>query len=422
MKKNISSLASALFGPGRPRAKDLIPLCEPEIRGNEWKYITECLDTNWVSSVGPFVERFERTVADYVGVKYAVATATGTAALHIALRVAGVQPDDEVLVSTLTFIAPVNAIRYCGAWPIFIDADPLQWQMDPARVVEFLERECQWHSGALHNKTTGRRVKAILPVYILGHPCDMDPILDVARKYDLVVVEDAAQSLGAKYKGRMVGHLGNIGCFSFNGNKVITAGGGGMIVTDDEARALRARYLITQAKDDPDEYIHNEIGYNYALSNLQAAIGCAQMEQLDDYIVTKRRIAATYTAAFKKVPGITPLGEASWAFSTFWLYTFLVDEGRYGLDSRALMQHLGESAIQTRPLWQPVHLSPAHVGDFKHVCNTAEYLNRKALSLPSSVGLAHDQNRVIAAITSLSRQFPQQELLTDNGWIKKLLR
>ena len=377
--------------PGAPAAEGFIPLCVPEIRGNEWNYIKECLDTNWVSSVGSYVDRFERVLTTYVGTKYAVATCNGTAALHIALLVAGVQPDDEVLVSTLTFISPANAIRYVGAWPVFIDAEPDYWQMDPQKVVDFLEKECQWRNGALYNKTTGRRVTAILPVHILGHPCDMNPILEIARKYSLVVIEDATESLGAKYKGRMVGHLGDIACFSFNGNKIITTGGGGMIVTDNEAWARKAKYLTTQAKDDPLEYIHNEIGYNYRLTNIQAAMGCAQLEQLDDYIAAKRRIAAAYTEALQNVPGVISMREADWAFSIFWMYTVLVDEVQYGISSRALLRCLGEAKIQTRPLWQPVHLSPAHANCKSYRCDVAVELQRKALSLPCSVGLEEEQ-------------------------------
>ena len=402
---NTTDLTPTQFEPGAPAAEGMIPLCVPEIRGNEWKYIKECLDTNWVSSVGPFVDRFERELADYVGTEYAVATCNGTAALHIALLVAGVQPDDEVLVSTLTFIAPANAIRYVGAWPVFIDAEPDYWQMDPQKVVNFLEKECQWRNGALYSKTTARRVKAILPVHILGHPCDMDPILEVAHKYDLVVIEDATESLGAKYKDRMVGTLGDIACFSFNGNKIITTGGGGMIVTDNEAWARKAKYLTTQAKDDPVEYVHNEIGYNYRLTNIQAAMGCAQMEQLDDYIAAKRRIAATYSEALEVVPGITPMREALWAFSIFWMYTVLVDEAQYGMDSRSLLRRLGEAGIQARPLWQPLHCSPVHASGISSACLVAERLNRDASSLPCSVGLSREAlNHVVSAI----RQFADQ--------------
>jgi perosamine synthetase len=394
--------AVASLEPGAPPPAGVIPLCVPEIRGNEWAYVKECLDTNWVSSVGPFVDRFEEIVARYSGTKFGVAASSGTAALHIALLVSGVQPDDEVLVSDLTFIAPANAIRYAGAWPIFIDAEPDFWQMDPQKVADFLDRECRWEHGALHNRKTNRRVRAIMPVHALGHPVDMDAILVAARKYHLVVIEDATESLGAGYKDRRVGQLSDIAVFSFNGNKVITTGGGGMIVTDNEAWARKARYLTTQAKDDPLEYLHNEIGYNYRLTNLQAALGCAQMEQIDDYIAIKRRLAEVYTQSLAEVDGITPMRQAEWATSIFWMATILVDEARYGMDSRALLRALARANIQTRPLWQPMHLSPAHASCQAYRCEVSEQLYRRALSLPSSAGLTvEQQQKVIGSIRNL---------------------
>ena len=378
-----------------------IPLCVPEIRGNEWAYVKECLDTNFVSSVGPFVNRLEQDVAKRLGVRSAVACVSGTAALHMALLVSGVKPDDEVLVSTLTFIAPVNAIRYVGAWPVFVDPEPNYWQMDASRLADFLADDCAWVDGELRNKSTHRRIKAVMPVHILGHPCDIDPILELARKYDLVIIEDATEGLGALYKERIVGHLGDIACLSFNGNKLITTGGGGMIITDNEDWARRAKYLTTQAKDDPLEFVHNEIGYNYRLTNIQSAVGVAQLEKLDEYIAAKRRIAATYRAAFENVPGLTPMFEAPWAFSVFWLYTILVDEAEFGADSRALMRRLEADKIQARPLWHPAHLSSAHRGAFVTDCPVAERLNRKALSLPCSVGLTEsEQRRVIENIVN----------------------
>ena len=200
----------------------MIPLSVPEIRGNEWKYLKECLDTNWISSAGTYVDKFERLVADYLGIKYAVATNSGTSALHMALKVSGVNENDEVFVSTLSFIAPANAIRYIGAWPVFVDAEPDYWQMDPRKILEFIENNCEVRFGNLYNKNSGRNITAVLPVHILGHPCDMDPILDIAQKYNLTVIEDASQSLGATYKSRQSGTIGQIGCFSFNGKKTVT--------------------------------------------------------------------------------------------------------------------------------------------------------------------------------------------------------
>jgi perosamine synthetase len=399
---------STSFEPGAaPRG--FIPLCVPSIQGNAWAYVKECLDTNWVSSVGPFVDRLEKMMTDYTGGRYAVATVNGTAALHIALLVAGVQPDDEVLVSTLTFIASANAIRYAGAWPVFIDAERNYWQMDPDRVQEFLEKQCRWQAGHLVNRTTGRRVSAIVPVHVLGHPVDMKRILELARKYNLRVIEDAAEALGASYENKRIGQWSDITCFSYNGNKIITTGGGGMLVTDNASYAAKARYLTTQAKDDPLEYIHNEMGYNYRLTNLQAALGCAQMEMLDQFVTTKRRIAARYRDAVLDRPGLTAMQEAPWAFSTFWLFTMLVDQKQLGLTSRDLLRRLAEKQIQSRPLWQPMHRSPSFASLPPVRCPVADALCRDAVSLPCSVGLSiDDQQQVIDTIVRvISRESRQ---------------
>lgn len=395
-----SELVSMQFEPGAAAPAGTIPLCVPHIAGNEWEYVKQCLDTNWVSSAGPFVTRFEQMARDVIGTREAVATVNGTAALHVALLVAGIQPDDEVLVSDLTFIAPANAIRYAGAWPVFIDAEKDYWQMDPARVVDFLENHCTSRDGKLVNSKTGRRVKAVLPVHILGHPVDMDALLECARRFDLTVIEDATESLGATYRGRHVGALGDISCLSFNGNKVITTGGGGMVLTNNSAWAEKARYLTTQAKDDAVEYVHGEIGYNYRLTNIQAAMGCAQMEQLQNFIEKKRQIARSYAAAFDSVPGISCMRQAPWATSINWLSTILVDESKYGEDSRLLMHRLATEGIQTRPLWQPLHKSPACAGMQSQGGDVAEEINNHALSLPSSVGLTTAElQRVINAVT-----------------------
>jgi perosamine synthetase len=385
------------FEPGVPTGGEGIPLSVPEIRGNEWKYIKDCLDTNWVSSAGSYVNRFERVVADYLGVKHGVAAVNGTAALHVALLAVGILPDDEVLVSTLTFISPVNAIRYVGAWPVFIDAESMYWQMDPQKVVDFLENECEWKNGELRNKTTKRRVTAILPVHILGHPVDIQPILDAAQKYNLKIIEDASEGLGAKYQDRMVGTFGDVACLSFNGNKLITTGGGGMVVSDDDGIAEKAKYLTTQAKDDPLEYVHNEIGFNYRLTNILAAMGVAQMEQLEIFIAEKQNIAERYAMGLGDLPGVTLQPEAPWAESTHWLYTILIDEEITPLDSRELLHKLRDKCIQSRPLWTPIHMSPAHKKSMVVGGKTAERLHQQSLSLPCSVGLSEtDQDLVIS--------------------------
>jgi perosamine synthetase len=390
------------LAPGAPAPGDMIPLIVPEIRGNEWTYIKECLDTNWVSSVGSYVERFEEMVAERAGTKYAVATVNGTAALHIALMLAGVEADDEVVVSSLTFIAPANAVRYVGAWPVFIDAEPKYWQIDPNEVVDFLDKGCSWDGQILRNRRTGRRVKALLPVHILGHPVDLDPILAVAAKYSLPVIEDATEGLGARYRGKNLGSFGHVACFSFNGNKIITTGGGGMLVTNDAEWAARARYLTTQAKDDPIEYVHNAIGYNYRLTNVLAAMGCAQMEQLDAFVEAKRQIARRYQESLISLPGICLPEEADWAFSTFWMYTVLIDERKSLIGSRELLRELAVRKIQTRPLWQPIHRSLAHNLSGGSSCPNSDVLYGQAISLPCSVGLTQSaQDHVIEKIASL---------------------
>ena len=384
-----------------------VPLSVPVIRGNEWKYVKDCLDTGWVSSVGSYVDRFEHGMATCVGARYGIATSSGTAALHVALQVVGVEPDDEVLVSTLSFIAPANAVRYLGAWPVFMDAEPQYWQMDVEKVESFLRDECVWQEGALRNKSTGRRVRAILPVHILGHPCDLDALRHLARIYSLRIVEDATESLGATYKGNLLGALGDVACFSFNGNKLLTTGGGGMLVTNEEDWARKAKYLTTQAKDDSIEYIHGEIGYNYRLTNLQAAVGCAQLEQLAKFVEAKRRLANQYRTALQLIAGIKVMPEAPWAASSFWLYTILIDSAVTKIDRHFLHKALGVRRIETRPLWQPLHRSPAHQGALSYHCVVADRIQAQALSLPSSTNLTDvEQEWVIDELRAALRGAP----------------
>jgi len=355
--------------------------------------------TGWVSSVGPFVERFEREFAAALGVPYAMATTSGTAALHTALLLAGVQPGDEVILPSLTFIAPANAVRYVGAWPTFVDVDPDYWQLDPEELRAFLRDDCCVSGRELRNRHTGRRVVAVLPVDILGHPCDLPAIKEIAEQYGLAMVEDATESLGALCRDKPLGQWSRLTCFSFNANKVITTGGGGMLVTDDPQLARRARYLTTQAKDDPREFVHREIGYNYRLTSVQAALGCAQLERLPAFLAAKRRIATGYAEALQELPGIQPMKEAPWATASYWMYTILVDAERCGTDSRFLLKALAASNIETRPLWQPLHLSPAHRESFARSCPVASRVNRLALSVPCSTSLTEEeQRRVITAL------------------------
>lgn len=379
---------------------DFIPLCEPRMGGNEWVYVKSCLDTNWVSSVGAFVDRFEQDVAKRVGCAHGVATVNGTAALHVALIAVGVRPGDEVVIPTLTFIASANAVHHAGAVPVTVDADPQSWQMDVGLLEDFLRSQCDRRGDGVFNRSTGRRVGALMPVHVHGHVVDMDHLMALAEEFELPVVEDATEALGSTWKNKPLGSFGRIGCFSFNGNKLITTGGGGMIVTDDAALAARAKHLTTQAKLPGPEYIHDEVGYNYRLTNIQAALGCAQMEQLDDYIEAKHRIAARYDTGFAGTPGITPQGRSESTFSNFWMYAVTIDSGKTGIESRALLARLNEQRIQGRPVWQPVHLSPAYADKCISLGGSvADRLYAQAVSLPCSVSLTEaQQQRVIDAV------------------------
>jgi perosamine synthetase len=386
------------FEPEAPAAAGQIPLCASEITGNDWAYVKECLDSGWVSTAGPYVGRFERELAQYVGTKFAIATNAGTAALHISLLVSGVQPDDEVIVSDMTFIAPVNAIRYVGAWPVLIDAEPDYWQMDVQRLSDFLARDCTSSNGHLRNRRSGRRVTTLMPVHLLGHPCDLDPMRELAAKYGLLFIEDSTESLGATYKGTKIG-AGGLSSLSFNGNKLITTGGGGAIVTDDPDLAARAMYLVTQAKDDPLEYVHHAVGFNYRMPSLSAALGCSQLERIEKHLDAKRRIVSRYVAGLSGVPGISLMPRASWASPAWWLYTVRIDKRGYGHSSRELMRLLAREGIHCRPVFQPMHESKAHAGCQAVGGEVAAGIVATALSLPSSVGLTEeDQDRVIATI------------------------
>jgi len=378
---------------------DPVPLSVPELRGNEWKYVKECLDSGWVSSAGSFVDRFERELAGRVGTRHAVATVNGTAALHVALRAVGVRPDDEVLVADLTFIAPVNAIRYCGAHPVFMDADPATWQMDLDKVRRFLEGECVMREGACLNRRTGRPVRAVLPVHLLGLVGPIGELAALARRHGLRLVEDASEALGVRYRGRHVGTFGDAGVFSFNGNKIVTTGGGGMLVTDDAATARYARYLTTQAKDDAVEGIHHEVGYNYRLTNIQAALGVAQLEQLDAFVARKRAIAATYADELRVVTDITLMPALPAAEPTYWLYTILLGEATTLAGRQAVVRALNDLGIGVRPLFHTIHDLPPYRGCQAFEIEHAVRLYERGVCLPSSVGLsAEDQKRCVAAV------------------------
>jgi perosamine synthetase len=369
------------------------------MRGNESRYLQECIDTNWVSYIGPFVERFEAAFARSVDARFALAMNSGTAALHVALIAAGVGRDDEVIVPDLTFIAPANAVHYCGAHPVFVDVDSNHWSLDPEKVEAFLAEECERTREGTRDRVTGRRVVAMLPVHLLGHPADIDPLLELAERYGLAVVEDATESLGSLYKGRAPGTFGQSGCFSFNGNKIITSGGGGMLTTASKDVAARSRSLSTQARVAGPEYVHEDVGYNYRLTNLQAAVGLAQLEQLDGHVRRKREIAERYAEGLSDLPGVSLPREAPWAVSTFWLYTILVDRPSRR-SSRELIADLAADEIEARPVWAPLHQQRPYREARTFKLENSEQIYARAVSLPSSVSLsAEDQERVIATVS-----------------------
>jgi len=368
----------------------MIPLYEPCLQGREVEYVTDCIESGWVSSVGSFVNRFESEFATCVGCDHAVATSSGTSALHTALLVAGVGPEDEVLVSTFTFIAPVNAIRYCGAMPILVDAERDFWQIDADKVESFLKSECECRAGETWNRRSGRRIRAIVAVDLYGHPVDVARIAECARNHGMIFIEDASESLGARYRGRPLGSEADIACFSFNGNKIITTGGGGMLTTSNSDWAERARYLTTQAKDSGVEYVHGEVGYNYRLTNVQAALGVAQLEQLPVFLRRKRAIVAGYAHRLADIPGVRLAGEADWAESTGWLVNVEIDPALAG-GPPALLQALQEKGIQSRPVWRPVHLQKPYAECQVIGGDVAEEIHGSGLSLPSSVALSEAQ-------------------------------
>lgn len=373
-----------------------IPLSEPHLVGNAAAYLDECLRTNFVSSVGPFVERFEREFAAAVGARYAVACASGTAAIHVALRLFEVGPGDEVWVPSLTFIASANPILYERATPVMVDSERETWNADPRLIVDELTRRAR--SGA-------RMPKLIELVHILGQPAQIDEVAEACDAHGVVLVEDAAEALGASYRsgrfaGRQVGTVGKVGCYSFNGNKVITCGGGGMLVTDDERLARRAKHLTTQARLPGLAYRHDEVGYNYRLSNLSAALGVAQLEQLPTFLERKREHARRYDAALGGLAGLALPPRMAWSEATYWLYSIVVDADAFGVPRDDLVQRLIASGIESRPIWSALHTMPMFAGASRLGSGAvAESLAAGALSLPSSVQLSEEQQaRVIAAV------------------------
>ena len=369
-----------------------IPLSEPSFKGKEWTYVKECLDTEWVSSAGKYIELFEKKIAEYTGATYAIACVNGTAALQVSLRLAGVQPGDEVIVPTLTFIAPVNVISYNGASPVFMDADEY-YNIDGKKTIEFINLETVFKNGFTYNKNTNKKISAIVPVHIWGNACWLDDLVDLCAERNIAIVEDASESLGTfykqgKYSEKHTGIIGRIGCLSFNGNKIITTGGGGMILSDNEELAEKARYLTTQAKDDSIRYDHREIGYNFRLTNIQAALGVAQLEQLPGFLGRKQEIFDRYETALEIIDGLTIAKIPDYADNNHWMNLLQINSEIYSQDMEVLMARLEGLGIQTRPVWKLNHLQKPYKNCQSYKIEKAEDLVLNSLCLPSSVNLA----------------------------------
>jgi perosamine synthetase len=364
--------------------EDYIPLHEPSFSGNEWKYVKDCLDTGWVSSVGKYVDRFERDLEVYTGIKHAVATVNGTAALHLCLELIGLQPYDEVLLPALTFVATANAVCYCKAIPHFVDSTEVTLGLCPDKLNDYLGDVAEIKSGECINRQSKRRIKAVVAMHTFGHPVDLDPLVEVCKKYHLDLVEDAAESLGSYYKGHHTGNWGVLSAMSFNGNKIITTGGGGAVLTNDTNLAKRAKHLTTTAKVEHRwEYIHDHIGYNYRLPNINAALGCAQLEQLPKYLKSKRILAQRYQKVFEKVEGVRFYTESKDTHCNYWLNVLLLDES-LALERDSILAMTNDKKIMTRPAWKLLSNLPMFKDHPKMNLNIAESLERRLVNLPSS--------------------------------------
>ncbi len=368
-----------------------IPLSVPNLRGNELKYLTTAVEEEWVSTGGPYIRQFEQQLALFTGVEDAVACQSGTAGLHLALMELGVQRDEAVLVPTLTFIASVNPVHYIGAHPIFMDCDD-SLCIDPIKLREFCENECEKRDGALYEKASGRRIRVVVVVHVFGNLADMEAINDIARDYGLLVLEDACEALGSRwcegrYEGRHAGTVGDAGVFSFNGNKIVTTGGGGMIICSNPARLEHMRFVSTQAKKDPMRFIHEEVGYNYRLTNVQAALGVAQMEQMPTFLATKKTNYLLY-----KGEGVELLPFREGVEPNYWFYSYMAGNKR-----DYLIEELGKREIQTRPVWALIHSLKPYENERAYKIERAQYYWENIVNLPCSTNLSADDVREVAA-------------------------
>jgi perosamine synthetase len=361
----------------------IIPVCEPTLGGNEAKYVQQAIETNWISSAGQFIREFEANFADYCGVKYGIACANGTVAMHLAMATLGLEPGDEVIIPTFTMIATANAVTYCGATPVLVDMEPCYWQMDVEQVAR---------------KITPR-TRAIVPVHIYGHPTDMDPLRELAQRHGLLLIEDAAEAHGAEYKGRRAGGLGDAAGFSFYGNKIITTGEGGMVTTDNRELAQLAWNLRDHAFSHERHFWHKFVGFNYRMTNLQAAVGLAQLEQLATFVDARRYHAHEYNRLLQDIPGIRTPQEAHYAKNVYWMYGILVDEREYGMNRDALRRVLAENGVETRTFFIPMHCQPVYWQQYKgQRFPVAEDLCRRGFYLPSASSLRQDELEYVAGV------------------------
>ena len=369
------------FIRGLYKTSEFIPLHEPKFVGNEKAYLIDCIDSTFVSSVGKYVDRFEQLVAEYTGVKYAIATVNGTAALHIALELIGVGYGDEVITQPLSFIATCNAISYCGAKPIFVDVDLDTLGMSPVSLKKFLSENATKTSTGCINKNTGKKIAAVVPMHTFGHPCRIDEIAKICEEFNISLIEDAAESLGSFYHGKHTGSFGKLAALSFNGNKTITTGGGGMIITDDEALASRAKHITTTAKKPhPYEFVHDEIGYNYRLPNINAALGCAQLESLPQLLESKRSIAFRYKKFFTNT-NITFVAEPQNANANYWLNALILEDKQARED---FLKELNAAGVMSRPIWRLMNeLTMFRDCQFSDLSN-AKWLEERVVNIPSS--------------------------------------
>lgn len=364
-----------------------VALHEPYFAGHEWDYVKDCLDSGYVSSVGSYVKKFETALSQFTGSKFAVAVVNGTSALQICLKLAGVQPGDEVLLPTLTFVATANAVCYCDAIPHLVDSEMDSLGVDGSKLEEHLRETSEIRDGICYNKRTDRPIRALIVMHTFGHPVNIDRIVQVSNNYGLKLIEDAAESLGSYYKNVHTGKFGRLSALSFNGNKIVTTGGGGAILTDDEALYQHAKHLSTTAKlPHRWAFVHNEVGYNYRMPNLNAALGCAQMEQIEKFLYLKRTLAEEYQKAFDGIPGIQFFAEPSYAKSNYWLNTLILSERNAPLRD-SILEETNRQGIQTRPVWTLMNRLPMFRNCPQMDLSTAESLERRIINIPSSAQL-----------------------------------